>query len=115
MFPAAFKSRLLLWPVTVALLLPVVQARHSDHDLDAARRCRSHRLFGKAWLSMKRRQWRDAEANLQEAVQLTPEEPSLYRGLARCYLAMDRLPTAAEAAATAARLDGSNYANWLLL
>jgi tetratricopeptide (TPR) repeat protein len=115
MFPAAFKSRLLLLAVAVALALPLVRAGDSDSHPDLASRYRSHHLFGEACLRMKRRQWTDAAARLQEAVQLAPHEPSLFHGLARCYLAMERLSEATEAAATAARLDDHNYANWLLL
>jgi Tfp pilus assembly protein PilF len=115
MFLAAPKSRWFLWFLAIALWLPLVHAGGSDRDPERANRCRSHRLFGEALLNLKRRQWADAAALLQEAVQLAPHEPSLYRGLARCYLALDRLSVATEAAATAARLDDSNYANWLLV
>jgi tetratricopeptide (TPR) repeat protein len=119
MFPAVFQSRLLvrmlLMVAASGLALALVHANDSDRDSDIAKRCRSHRLFGEALLGMKRRQWTHAESRLQEALQLSPHEPFLYRGLARCYLATDRLSAAAEAAASAARLDEGNYANWLLL
>jgi tetratricopeptide (TPR) repeat protein len=112
MITAAAKRTAFLLFAASFLALPPMHAGESHLNRD---RRRSHQLFGEARLGMKRGQWTDAIARLQEAVELAPDQPSLYRSLARCYLATDQLSAAVLAADTAARLDPHNYANWVLL